>query len=73
MYPDKLDKIINLFEMLPEDERRETIVSYADTPRNRSRGQEKNSISKMSAKMRNAPTPSVFICRSTKRARRNSA
>ena len=29
-YPDKLDKIINLFEMLPEDERRETIVSYAD-------------------------------------------
>jgi cysteine desulfuration protein SufE len=30
MYPQKLDKIINLFEMLPEDERRETLVSYAD-------------------------------------------
>ena len=30
MYPPKLDKIINLFEMLPEDERRETLVSYAD-------------------------------------------
>jgi cysteine desulfuration protein SufE len=30
MYPDKLDKIINLFESLPEDERRETLVSYAD-------------------------------------------
>jgi cysteine desulfuration protein SufE len=30
-YPDKLDKIINLFEMLPEDERRETLVSYADS------------------------------------------
>src|SRR5262249_33640282 len=30
MYPTKLDKIINLFESLPEDERRETLVSYAD-------------------------------------------
>ncbi len=30
MYPTKLNKIINLFEMLPEDERRETLVSYAD-------------------------------------------
>ena len=30
MYPDKLNKIINLFESLPEDERRETLVSYAD-------------------------------------------
>src|ERR1700704_690766 len=30
MYPTKLNKIINLFEGLPEDERRETLVSYAD-------------------------------------------
>src|SRR5437763_17210331 len=30
MYPTKLDKIINLFESLPEVERRETLVSYAD-------------------------------------------
>src|SRR6476619_1086813 len=30
MYPTSLDKIINLFESLPEDERRETLVSYAD-------------------------------------------
>jgi len=30
MYPVKLSKIINLFESLPEDERRETLVSYAD-------------------------------------------
>ncbi len=30
MYPTRLDKIINLFETLPEDERRETLVSYAD-------------------------------------------
>jgi cysteine desulfuration protein SufE len=29
-YPAKLNKIIDLFEMLPEDERRETLVSYAD-------------------------------------------
>ena len=30
MYPPKLDKIIDLFESLPEDERRETLVSYSD-------------------------------------------
>ena len=30
MYPTKLNKIINLFETLPEVERRETLVSYAD-------------------------------------------
>lgn len=29
-YPDKLNKIINLFESLPNEERRETLVSYAD-------------------------------------------
>jgi len=29
-YPPKLEAIINLFEMLPEVERRETLVSYAD-------------------------------------------
>ena len=33
MYPSKLNKIINLFEALPEDERRETLVSYADNAR----------------------------------------
>ncbi len=30
MYPTKLNKIIRLFEALPEDERRETLVSYAE-------------------------------------------
>ncbi len=30
-YPPKLDNIISLFESLPEDERRETLVSYADS------------------------------------------
>lgn len=29
-YPPKLESIIQLFEVLPEDERRETLVSYAD-------------------------------------------
>jgi cysteine desulfuration protein SufE len=33
MYPAKLNNIINLFDMLPEDERRETLVSYADAAR----------------------------------------
>src|SRR6266403_5374493 len=33
MYPTKLNKIVNLFEHLPEDERRETLVSYADNAR----------------------------------------
>jgi cysteine desulfuration protein SufE len=32
-YPEKLHKIIHLFETLPEDERRETLVSYADNAR----------------------------------------
>ena len=30
-YPPKLNNIIKLFEMLPEVERRETLVSYADS------------------------------------------
>lgn len=34
MYPPKLNKIIDLFEMLPEVERRETLVSYADAAKN---------------------------------------
>src|SRR6476469_342791 len=33
MYPPKLSNIINLFESLPEEERRETLVSYADNAR----------------------------------------
>lgn len=33
-YPEKLNKIIDLFQMLPEIERRETIVSYADNAKN---------------------------------------
>src|SRR5207247_8929603 len=35
MYPTKLNQIINLFESLPQDERRETLVSYADNAKKR--------------------------------------
>ena len=31
MYPEKLQNIIDLFDDLPEVERRETLVSYADS------------------------------------------
>jgi cysteine desulfuration protein SufE len=34
VYPPKLQEIINLFHSLPEDERRETLVSYADNAKN---------------------------------------
>src|SRR5437762_12707010 len=34
MYPTRLNKIINLFESLPEDERSETLVSYDDNAKN---------------------------------------
>ena len=29
-YPEKLQKIIDLFEVLPEEEKRETLIAYAD-------------------------------------------
>src|SRR5437763_4418578 len=35
MYPTKLNKIINLCGSRPEDERRETLVSYADNAKKR--------------------------------------
>jgi cysteine desulfuration protein SufE len=34
VYPKKLNQIINLFESLSDDERRETLVSYADSAKN---------------------------------------
>src|SRR6516162_11382853 len=33
MYPQRLQLIIDLFEMLPDQERRETLISYADQAR----------------------------------------
>ena len=41
-YPGKLNKIINLFESLPEDERRETLVSYADNAKKQEPRQHEN-------------------------------
>src|SRR4051794_6083402 len=32
-YPERLNKIIQLFESLPEEERRDSLVSYADMAR----------------------------------------
>src|ERR1700747_1036313 len=42
MYPVKLGKIINLFESLPEDERRETLVSYADNAKRQEPREDEN-------------------------------
>ncbi|MEO8206259.1 MAG: SufE family protein [Chthoniobacterales bacterium] len=33
-YPPKLDQIINLFEHLPDEEKRETLITYADQAKN---------------------------------------
>lgn len=34
MYPEKLQKIVALFEALPDAEKRETLITYADAARN---------------------------------------
>jgi hypothetical protein len=73
MYPTKLNKIINLFESLPEDERRETLVSYADNAKKQEPREGENLILSMCAKTRNARTRSAFICTWMKTARRTSA
>ena len=73
MYPTKLNKIINLFESLSEDERRETLVSYADNAKKQDpRESEKFDLVDV-RKTRNARTRSAFICRWMKPERRTSA
>ena len=62
MYPTKLDKIINLFESLPEDERRETLFRMQTMRKSRSRVKARILISSMFGKTRSAPTQSAFIC-----------
>jgi cysteine desulfuration protein SufE len=42
MYPGKLGKTIELFESLPEEERRETLVSYADSAKRQEPRQAEN-------------------------------
>ena len=73
MYPTKLNKIINLFEALPEDERRETLVSYADNAKKQEPPKARNSSLSMFAKTKIAQTRSVFTCMSMKTARRTFA
>ena len=42
MYPEKLQKIVDLFDHLPEVERRETLVAYSDSaPKQEPRPNEK--------------------------------
>jgi cysteine desulfuration protein SufE len=41
-YPAKLNNIIKLFESLPEDERRETLVSYADNAKKQEPREDEN-------------------------------
>lgn len=62
MYPPKLDKIINLFEMLPEVERRETLVSYADSAKNQEpRGEEKFDLEDIRKDEECADTVGVYL------------
>ena len=42
MYPTKLNQIVNLFESLPDDERRETLVSYADSAKKQEPREDEN-------------------------------
>jgi hypothetical protein len=60
MYPTKLNKIINLFESLPEDER-ETPFPTRTMRRNRTRESEVDLVDVR--KTRNARTRWAFICR----------
>ncbi len=61
-YPPKLDKIINLFEMLPEVERRETLVSYADSAKNQEpRAEEKFALEDVRKDEECADTVGVYL------------
>jgi hypothetical protein len=71
VYPRKLNQIINLFESLPEDERRETLVSYADNAKRQEPREGENFD--LIEKMRSAPTQSAFICSWMKTARHTFA
>jgi cysteine desulfuration protein SufE len=68
-YPPKLNNIINLFESLPEDERRETLVSYADNAKKQEpRDGEQFDLQDI-RKDEECATRLAFICMSMNRAR----
>jgi len=73
MYPTKLNKIINLFEMLPEDERRETLVSYADNAKKQEPREGENFVLVDVRKDEECMTRSAFISTSMKTTRRRFA
>jgi cysteine desulfuration protein SufE len=61
-YPPKLNTIINLFDVLPEDERRETLVSYADAaPKQEPRAGEKFELEDVRKDEECADTVGVYL------------
>jgi cysteine desulfuration protein SufE len=61
-YPEKLNRIIQLFESLPEEERRETLVSYADNaPKQEPRAGEKFQLEDMRKDEECADTVGVYL------------
>jgi len=62
MYPEKLQNIINLFDHLPEVERRETLVSYSDSaPNQRPRPHEKFDLEDVRKDEECADTVGVYL------------
>ncbi len=62
MYPEKLQKIIDLFEHLPEVERRETLVAYADSaPKQAPRPDEKFDLEDIRKDDECADTVGVYL------------
>ena len=62
LYPDKLQNIIDLFEHLPEVERRETLVSYADNaPKQAPKPEEKFDLEDVRKDEECADTVGVYL------------
>ena len=62
MYPEKLQNIINLFDHLPEVERRETLVSYSDSaPKQAPRPNEKFDLEDVRKDEECADTVGVYL------------
>src|SRR4051812_36117151 len=62
MYPEKLNRIVSLFESLPEEERRETLVSYAENaPKQEPRAGEKFALEDVRKDEECADTVGVYL------------
>jgi hypothetical protein len=60
MYPQGLRSIIELFETLPDQERRDALISYADQARKW--GPKEGESFDLEDVRKDAPIPSVFFC-----------